>query len=60
MTKGGQISSSYMQVGRGALESLEHQQLLMKSLEVLETAFDFPREVPVAQLNRVEIWIQHL
>lgn len=28
--------------------------------EVLETAFDFPCEVPVAQLNRVEIWNQHL
>lgn len=32
----------------------------MKSLKVLEKAFDSPCEVPVAQLSRVEIGIQHL
>lgn len=32
----------------------------MKSLKVLEKALDSPCEVPVAQLNRVEIGIQHL
>lgn len=50
-----------MWVGKGGLQkSLDYQHLLIKSLEMLETVFDFPCEVPVARLNHVKFCIQHL
>lgn len=46
--------------GGGLQKSLDYQRLLIKSLEMLETVFDSPCEVPVAQLNCVKFCIQHL